>query len=747
MSTRPLRFAIKSWLTSIGCPQYAPLFINAGIDTYELVSQLDPPLLRELGVVKVGDSVRIMRLLVRMRTQKAAKPDVAARFVARLSNIRKVDDGYYSDEPATRNSDVPSLTEKLKALAENPRIEKILALLAPVDESNKHIAVFILLTGHVKKINTLECFTADSIKKKVLKKLGFKLASPEKYNVYFVDEHDNIHLMFDVELVSLVRSSDRVERNRIIFCRSGEDPSAEALELLRCIQKRFESKKSSSAPQVSDKYINVNTSSSQSRRKKAKDPHRRNKDLKPLYEQRPPSELILTNLAEYFPEAPSKELQRTVRNLVRYLVRMLRAFLRVSTMLRGSIITLQNSPRTVGDVWMNAALELDEAVLGDDKDFLDFVGGYKRPKSRFVPSNAPPLPDIDSPDLDRQVRRKRMLVVVGSGKDSKVELLDLDQEILDESESAEGFKKEPGFAPDTGPESWLKGKRIGAGSFGVVYLGLNSFTGELMAVKQVEIPRVKELKVSQTLKGNSSDSTLKADQETLKEAPKDRKQAMIDALQREMALLKELKHEKIVRYLGSSSDGTYLNIFLEYVPGGLITSMLNNYGPFKEPLIRNFTSQILIGLKYLHSKSIIHRDIKGGNILIDNTGGAKISDFGISKKMETSIQAKRASLQGSVYWMAPEVVRQIAHTEKSDIWSVGCLIIEMFTGKHPFPEFSQMQAIFRIGTHTTPELPENCTPECKDFLKKTFTIDYRERPSAKDLLKHPFLNRLIMLDK
>jgi len=260
---------------------------------------------------------------------------------------------------------------------------------------------------------------------------------------------------------------------------------------------------------------------------------------------------------------------------------------------------------------------------------------------------------------------------------------------------------------------------------------MNPLTGELMAVKQVCLPDK-----------NSINNSLQT--------------AMIEALQHEMSLLKEINHENIVRYLGSSTDDNFLNIFLEYVPGGSVQSMLSSYGPFEEPLIRNFIRQILIGLCYLHGEDIIHRDIKGANILIDIKGTVKISDFGISKKVgnsevdmeeDSNGQKKgerRASLQGSVYWMAPEVVKQTAYTKKADIWSVGCLIVEMLTGKHPFPDFSQMQAIFKIGTHITPQIPEWCTSEAKDFLSKTFELDYEKRPDAIDMLAEPFLNPLIM---
>ncbi|KAI5284715.1 ATP binding, partial [Ascosphaera atra] len=239
--------------------------------------------------------------------------------------------------------------------------------------------------------------------------------------------------------------------------------------------------------------------------------------------------------------------------------------------------------------------------------------------------------------------------------------------------------------------NWMKGALIGEGSFGSVFIALHSITGELLAVKQVELPSV--------AKGTEFDK---------------RKNTMVSALKHEIELLQGLHHENIVQYLGTSADDDYLNIFLEYVPGGSIAVMLKQYNTFQEPLIQTFVRQILAGLSYLHSKNIIHRDIKGANILVDNKGAVKISDFGISKKvnptsmLEGDHRHQRTSLQGSVFWMAPEVVRQTAHTTKADIWSLGCLVVEMFIGAHPFPDHSQLQAIFAIGSsQARPPAPEN----------------------------------------
>ncbi|KAJ7097890.1 ste11-like protein [Mycena belliarum] len=277
---------------------------------------------------------------------------------------------------------------------------------------------------------------------------------------------------------------------------------------------------------------------------------------------------------------------------------------------------------------------------------------------------------------------------------------------------------EPGKSETRQATKWIKGALIGAGSFGKVYLGMDASTGLLMAVKQVELPT-----------GSAPNQ--------------ERKKSMLSALEREIELLKDLQHENIVQYFYSSLDDDYLNIFLEYVPGGSVTALLRNYGAFEEPLVKNFVRQILEGLNYLHERDIIHRDIKGANILVDNKGGIKISDFGISKKVEDNLMTgnrmHRPSLQGSVFWMAPEVVKQSGHTRKADIWSVGCLVVEMLTGEHPWATLTQMQAIFKIGSSAKPTIPSDISSDAQDFLLLTFELDHEARPSAAELLLHTWV--------
>ncbi len=163
-------------------------------------------------------------------------------------------------------------------------------------------------------------------------------------------------------------------------------------------------------------------------------------------------------------------------------------------------------------------------------------------------------------------------------------------------------------------------------------------------------------------------------------------------------MLMQLQHPNIVGYLGHSFENSNINIFLEYVPGGSITTLLKKYGKFQEGLIRMYTRQILEGLEYLHVNNIVHCDVKGSNVLVDSSGICKLADFGYSRKLfGTEIDIKR-QLEGTAHWMAPEVIRQSAYGRFSDIWSLGCTIIEMATGLPPWHEYkNHATALFHIG--------------------------------------------------
>ncbi|KAB5529318.1 hypothetical protein DKX38_019399 [Salix brachista] len=274
----------------------------------------------------------------------------------------------------------------------------------------------------------------------------------------------------------------------------------------------------------------------------------------------------------------------------------------------------------------------------------------------------------------------------------------------------------PSALPMPPPIRYRKGELIGCGAFGHVYMGMNLDSGELLAIKQVLI--------------------------AANGATRERAQAHIRELEEEVKLLQNLSHPNIVRYLGTVREEETLNILLEFVPGGSISSLLGKFGSFPEPVIRAYTKQLLLGLEYLHNNGIMHRDIKGANILVDNKGCIKLADFGASKQVvEVATVSGAKSMKGTPYWMAPEVILQTGHGFSADIWSVGCTVIEMATGKPPWSQqYQEVAALFYIGsTKSHPEIPGHLTPEAKDFLLKCLHKEPNMRPEASQLLQHPFV--------
>lgn len=281
-----------------------------------------------------------------------------------------------------------------------------------------------------------------------------------------------------------------------------------------------------------------------------------------------------------------------------------------------------------------------------------------------------------------------------------------------------------GSKPERSPikSKWQKGKLIGRGTFGSVYVASNRETGALCAMKEVEI------------------------------LPDDSKSAeSIRQLQQEIKVLSRLKHPNIVRYYGSEIIGDKFYIYLEYVHPGSINKFIQDHcGAITESVVRNFTRHILSGLAYLHKKKTIHRDIKGANLLVDAYGVVKLADFGMAKHLTGP--AADLSLKGSPYWLAPELLQSALQKDSTsdialavDIWSLGCTIIEMMNGRPPWSEYEGAAAMFKV-LQETPPIPETLSADGKDFLQKCFQRKPAERPSASMLLEHPFLNHMQQCD-
>lgn len=252
---------------------------------------------------------------------------------------------------------------------------------------------------------------------------------------------------------------------------------------------------------------------------------------------------------------------------------------------------------------------------------------------------------------------------------------------------------------------WFKGQLIGKGTYGRVYLGMNATTAEFLAVKEVEV----------NPKAAAGD--------------KNRMKELVAALDQEIDTMQHLDHVNIVQYLGCERKETSISIFLEYIPGGSIGSCLRKHGKFEESVVASLTRQTLSGLAYLHREGILHRDLKADNILLDVDGTAKISDFGISKKTDNIYgNDKTNSMQGSVFWMAPEVIRSQGegYSAKVDIWSLGCVVLEMFAGRRPWSKDEAVGAIYKIANGETPPIPEEVSaavsPVALAFMWDCFTV-------------------------
>lgn len=256
------------------------------------------------------------------------------------------------------------------------------------------------------------------------------------------------------------------------------------------------------------------------------------------------------------------------------------------------------------------------------------------------------------------------------------------------------------------PESFEKLELVGKGSYGQVFISKILPTDEIIAVKEIPLVSLKNT----------------------------------ESVCKEVQILSQLNHPNIVRYLGSSISSSFLLIFMEYVSGGTIQSLLHKHGPFTEPLIKEYLSQILKGLEYLHYHNIVHRDIKSTNILVSRDGACKLADFGSAKNI-LGLE-NTCSVTGTVNWMAPEVLNETGHGRYADIWSIGCLIIEMLTASAPWSELiTQNNVITKVlQSQDLPKIPESTSDPLKDLIKSCFARKPNQRLNVGQLLVHKFLS-------
>ena len=261
-------------------------------------------------------------------------------------------------------------------------------------------------------------------------------------------------------------------------------------------------------------------------------------------------------------------------------------------------------------------------------------------------------------------------------------------------------------------QAWQLGDLIGKGGYGTVHLGINCQTAELIAIKTISL----------SIGQDASE------------------------VQQEIDLLRRLDHPNIVKYLacGDSNDHK-MEVVMEYVPGGSLAQLLERFGRFHESLIITYTSQIVQGLHYLHDCQVIHRDLKAANILVSDNGIAKLSDFGSALSLKHSLPEKDKILCGTPLWVAPEVVKENTVGYHSDVWGLGCTVLEMATGKRPWSEKefdNPIAVLYHIGNATEPpQLPSSASPELHSFMQDCLQLDPSVRPTCKILRRHLFLKK------
>ncbi|KAH9870649.1 hypothetical protein IAQ61_006127 [Plenodomus lingam] len=346
-------------------------------------------------------------------------------------------------------------------------------------------------------------------------------------------------------------------------------------------------------------------------------------------------------------------------------------------------------------------------------------------KSLVDPMNS--KDDEESIELTQQQWMQRLEEIDSFRKDKEAERQALGRVLEDSNEADRALTYLSSSATNV-TLRWQQGQFVGGGTFGSVYAAMNLDSNHLMAVKEI---RLQDPQLIPTIVAQIRD---------------------------EMGVLQVLDHPNIVSYYGIEPHRDKVYIFMEYCSGGSLAGLLEHGRIEDETVIMVYALQMLEGLAYLHDSRVVHRDIKPENILLDHNGVIKFVDFGAAKLIArqgrtlaaehtATRQGRQGSMTGTPMYMSPEVIRggSTGRHGAVDIWSLGCVILEMATGRRPWASMDNEWAImYHIAQGDPPQLPtrDQLSEQGIDFLKKCFERDPVKRASAVELLQHEWIMAL-----
>ena len=307
-------------------------------------------------------------------------------------------------------------------------------------------------------------------------------------------------------------------------------------------------------------------------------------------------------------------------------------------------------------------------------------------------------------------------------------------ELKDADDSEEIIMKMKTVAIDVNPRPYFQMiEKAGQGASGAVYLS-----------KRIKLPQKNDSRFSNSHCDRIIEERVAIKQIHLSEQPK--KQLIMN----ELLVMNDSHHENIVNFLEAYIiDDEELWVIMEYMEGGCLTDILdataevnasNNSSPLNENQMAYIVKETCQGLKFLHDNKIIHRDIKSDNILLNSQGLVKITDFGFCVEL-TEKRSKRATMVGTPYWMAPEIVNQKGYGEKVDVWSLGIMLIEMIDGEPPYLNEDPLKALYLIANNGSPILrrAESVSKKTRQFLDACLQVNVELRASVRELLMFDFL--------